>query len=180
LPFRTVHLITVTITNRQKALRIDRKRLRGAIQAIVRDAAIGNARISVAVVDDAAIAKLHDEFLNDPAPTDVLSFLLERSPQMLEGEVVVSTDTARTVAPRYGSSAEDELLLYVIHGTLHLVGYDDATPRKRAVMQKEEQKYLSLSRTHTKNTLKGVTTETQRTRREKHETERRRTQRNGI
>ena len=136
-------LITISITNRQKTLPVDRQRMRGAVRAILRDAGIAEAQISMAVVDDAAIAKLHEEFLGDPDPTDVLSFLLERSADVLEGEVVVSAETARTAAPRYGCTAEDELLRYVIHGTLHLVGYDDATPRKRAVMRKKEREYLA-------------------------------------
>ena len=75
----------------------------------------------------------------------MLSFLLERSAECLEGEVVVSADTAQ--AQRRGSrcTAQEELLLYVIHGALHLVGYDDTTPRKRAVMRKRERHYLSQS-----------------------------------
>ena len=74
--------------------------MRGAVQAIVRDAGIAEAQISVAVVDDTTIARLHKEFLGDPDPTDVLSFLLERSPDILEGEVVVSAETARAMRPR--------------------------------------------------------------------------------
>ena len=133
LAFRTrADLITIAITNRQKTLPIDRRRMRRAVRAIVRDAGIAEAQISVAVVDDATIAKLHDEFLNDPEPTDVLSFVLERSADGLEGEVVVSADTARAAAPRFAAAAEDELLLYVIHGALHLVGYDDTTPQTGA------------------------------------------------
>lgn len=139
----------ITITNRQKKLRIDRKRMRAVIQAIMQDAGITNSQISVAIVDDPTIAKLHGEFLSDPEPTDVLSFLLERSPQVLEGEVVVSADTAWACAPRFQCTAEDELLLYVIHGTLHLVGFDDTTPRQRAVMRTREQEYLSQSRNET-------------------------------
>jgi len=96
------------------------------------------------VVDDPTIAKLHQQFLDDPEPTDVLSFVLERSEQSLEGEVVASADTARTCAPRYRSTPEEELLLYVIHGTLHLVGYDDTTPRQRAVIRKKEMEYLGI------------------------------------
>ena len=64
----------------------------------------------------------------------MLSFVLESSNGCLEGEVIVSADRAAAVAPKYGWSAADELLLYVIHGTLHLVGYDDVTPAKRAAM----------------------------------------------
>jgi probable rRNA maturation factor len=154
-------LISVTITNRQKTLSLDRKRMRGAVQAILRDAEITNAQIGIAVVDDAAIAKLHGEFLNDPEPTDVLSFMLERSPDGLEGEVVVSADTAQNCAHVYGCAAEDELILYVIHGALHLVGYDDATPRNRAVMRKKEREYSE------KGKPTELTTEARRTRRTK-------------
>ncbi len=136
-------MITITIANRQRKLPVDRRRMRRAVEQIVRDAEITAAKISLAIVDDPTIAKLHQQFLGDPEPTDVLSFLLERSPQVLEGEVVVSADTARSCAPRYGCTAAEELLRYVIHGTLHLVGYDDTTARKRAVMRKREEEYLS-------------------------------------
>ena len=125
--------------------------MHGAVEAIVRDAGITDAQVSIAIVDDAAIAKLHEEYLNDPDPTDVLSFLLERSETSLEGEVVVSAETARANAPRYRATAEDELLRYVIHGTLHLVGYDDATTRKRAAMRKREEEYLIRSFDEAKN-----------------------------
>ncbi len=117
--------------------------MRRVVRAILDDAGISEATISIAIVDDATIAKLHGQFLDDPEPTDVLSFVLERSEQSLEGEVVVSADTAGTCAPQHNSTPEDELLLYVIHGTLHLVGYDDTAPRQRAVMRKKETEYLA-------------------------------------
>jgi probable rRNA maturation factor len=135
-------LITVAITNRQMILSLNRRRIRRVVQGIVRDAGIAEARVSVAVVDDALIAKLHEEYLDDPDPTDVLSFLLEQSPEALEGEVVVSAETALRCAPRYGCTPDDELLRYVIHGALHLVGYDDTTPKKKAVMRRKEREYL--------------------------------------
>ena len=135
-------MITIVIVSRQRKLPVDRRRIRRAIRDILEDAGVAEARVSVAVVDDPAIARLHQQFLGDPQPTDVLSFLLERSPEVLEGEVVVSAETAWTCAPHYHGTAADELLRYVIHGTLHLVGYDDTTPRKRAVMKKREDAYL--------------------------------------
>jgi probable rRNA maturation factor len=138
-----IELITIAIVNRQRKLPVDRRRIRRAILALLEDAGVAEAQVNVAVVDDSAIARLHQQFLGDPQPTDVLSFLLERSSNGLEGEVVVSAETAQTCAPRYHCTATDELLRYVIHGTLHLVGYDDATPRKRAAMKKREGKYLA-------------------------------------
>lgn len=134
--------ITITIANRQRKLPVDRRRMRRVVERIVRDAEITAAQISVAIVDDPTIAKLHQQFLGDPDPTDVLSFLLEQSPGVLEGEVVASAETAQSCAPHYGCTAADELLRYVIHGTLHLVGYDDTTLRERAAMKKREDAYV--------------------------------------
>ena len=134
--------IAVHITNRQRSLSLDRPRIRRAVHAVLGDAEIGHAEISIAIVDDATIARLHQQYLDDPEPTDVLSFVLERSDQYLEGEVVVSAETAVAYAARHKSTPQDELLRYVIHGTLHLTGYDDATPRQRTAMQTRERKYL--------------------------------------
>ena len=94
-------MIAIRICNRQKSLPLDRRRMRGAICAILKDAGYRHGEVSIAVVDDATIAKLHQKFLDDPAPTDVLSFVFERSEEFLDGEVVVSAETACANAPRY-------------------------------------------------------------------------------
>jgi probable rRNA maturation factor len=136
-------VITVQIANEQTSLRVDDARLREAVRAVVEEASIHQAEISVAVVDDAAIQELNRRYLRHDEPTDVLSFLLERAQDRLEGEIVVSADTARRTAPRFGWSAADELLFYVVHGTLHLVGYDDQTPGDRARMRARERECLA-------------------------------------
>ncbi len=136
-------MLTVTITNAQSQLPVDKKRLRLAVRMIMEDESIERAKINVAVVDDPTIAELHQRYLDDPNPTDVLSFALERTPKYLEGEIVVSADTAAASAPNYNWTAADELLLYVIHGALHLVGYDDSTPKKRSIMREKEGEYLT-------------------------------------
>jgi probable rRNA maturation factor len=139
-------LIAIQIANRQKAVLIDRNRIRRLVRAVLKDADISEARISIAIVDDPTIARLHREFLHDPEPTDVLSFVLEQSPRCLEGEVVASADTAAASARQFGCTAEDELLLYVLHGALHLVGYDDTAPKLRRQMRAKEQEYLAASK----------------------------------
>jgi probable rRNA maturation factor len=138
--------ITIHITNRQKTLPVDRRRIRRAVAAILGDAGIREAGVSVAIVDDPTIARLHQQFLGDPGPTDVLSFVFERSKDSLDGEVVASADTARVCAAKYKSTPEEELLLYVVHGMLHLVGYDDATPNQRAAMRTSETQYIECSK----------------------------------
>lgn len=136
-------MIHVEISNRQQALPVDRRLLRRAVRAVLTEEGIADAEISLAIVDDPTIRDLHRRYLGHDDPTDVISFVLERTETWLEGEVIVSADTARTAAPRYGCSPAEELLRYVIHGTLHLAGYRDDTPRERTTMRAGERKYLA-------------------------------------
>jgi len=132
-------LVRIEIANQIKHLKFDRALIRRAVQWIMRQANIKTGVVSVAIVDDPTIAALHDRYLDDPAPTDVLSFVLETGPEHLEGEVVVSYDTAVARAKQLRVPVTTELLLYVVHGTLHLVGYDDVTPALRNKMRIAEK-----------------------------------------
>jgi probable rRNA maturation factor len=117
-------------------------RLRMAVQRILADHGPPAARISIAVVDDATMHALNRRHLQHDYPTDVLSFVLEEADDLLEGEIIVSSDTAVAQAARFGLEPDDELLLYVIHGMLHLVGFDDQSPEKRREMRCAERRYL--------------------------------------
>jgi len=137
-------MLSIEISNNQKALKPDAARLERAVDAILRDAGIGDGELSIALVDDPTIHHLNRHYLDHDYPTDVLSFVLESEGPHLDGEVIVSADTAIRSAAKYGWTAEDELLLYLIHGTLHLVGYDDRTPEDHAKMRDQERRYLAL------------------------------------
>jgi probable rRNA maturation factor len=132
----------VSITNVQTAHAIDSDRLEAAVRAIMEEECCRSATISVAIVDDATIHRLNREFLQHDEPTDVLSFLLDENEKTLDGEVVVSADTAAKTAARFGWTTADELLLYVAHGTLHLLGYDDCEPEALRQMRARERHYL--------------------------------------
>ncbi len=136
-------MIAVEIADEQSKMPIDPKRLKEAVVTVLQGESVAMAEISVAVVDDRAMTELHRRHLGQDEPTDVLSFVLEESEQGIEGEVIVSAETAMLSADWYGMAPEDELLLYVIHGTLHLAGYDDLTPQDRAVMRQREAVYLA-------------------------------------
>jgi len=123
---------------------VEQPPLEAAIRSILDDSSFTSASISVAIVEDRAIHDLNRRFLQHDWPTDVLSFVLEESQQHLEGELVVSAETALRQAAQYGWSGAEELLLYVIHGTLHLVGYQDKQPTEIQAMRTAEAKYLSL------------------------------------
>jgi probable rRNA maturation factor len=146
LPLTIYHLplavIAIDITNEQSRLTLDRARMRKAVRIALGEGGIRNGRIGLAVVDDPTMARLNGQFLGHEGPTDVLSFLLEQTDGRVEAEVVVSADTAAREAPRHGWTPQEELLLYVIHGALHLVGYDDATKNERARMRRRERKVM--------------------------------------
>jgi probable rRNA maturation factor len=135
-------MLAIDLVNQQGHVKINRRRLTAAVRAVLREAGVRDARVSVAVVDDPAIHALNRRFLGHDYPTDVLSFPLERSDGRLEGEIVVSAETAVAQAARFGWPAAHELLLYVVHGALHLVGYEDATPRQRTAMRDGERAHL--------------------------------------
>ncbi|HVY60053.1 MAG TPA: rRNA maturation RNase YbeY, partial [Planctomycetota bacterium] len=100
---------------------------------------------SVAIVDDPTIHALNREHLAHDYPTDVISFGLRDpdDPDPLLGEVVVSADRARAEAKARGIGADEELLRYVVHGTLHLLGHDDQEPRARARMHRKQEAVLA-------------------------------------
>lgn len=110
--------------------------------------ALGNRpcrNLGVVVVDDAQIARLHKQFMADPSSTDVLTFDLrdDLANGPIDAEIVLSAETAERQARQYRTEPSQELLRYAIHGTLHLVGFDDHTPGKRRRMRKEEDRILA-------------------------------------
>jgi probable rRNA maturation factor len=96
-------------------------------------------------VDDAAIQYLNFRFLKKDCPTDVISFPIGEEVG-LWGEVYVSVDRTREQAKDYGVPPSEELARCVIHGVLHLLGYDDGTARKREEMRGKEEEYLGKVR----------------------------------
>lgn len=135
---------TIEIAAEQAAPGDDQDRLGLAVERILQDAGIRQAEISIAIVSGERMQALNRQYLSHDYPTDVLSFVLEHNPDQawLSGEIIVSADYAAAEAVRYGWPAGDELLLYVIHGCLHLVGYNDTTVTDQRAMRSAEAKYL--------------------------------------
>ena len=90
--------------------------------------------IFVFIVSDRRIASLHRQFMNQPGPTDVLTFQ--------HGEIFVSAETARRNARRFATTLARELGLYIVHGLLHLHGFDDATRAGEQKMKAIQQRIL--------------------------------------
>jgi len=93
--------------------------------------------IEVTFVSDRTIAKVHRDFMNIPGATDVITFA--------HGEIIISTETARENAGLYGRSLDEELARYLVHGLLHLNGYEDETPEQATQMHRAQEEILAAS-----------------------------------
>ena len=100
------------------------------------------AQISVAVLDDESLRAINRDHLGHDWTTDVCTFPY-LNPAGLEGEIFVSLDTAAREAADRGAAVGDELILYVVHGVLHLAGLDDHDPSDRAAMRAAERDVLA-------------------------------------
>ncbi len=143
----------IEIADNQKCLSIDEDFVRKIVRQTLQVEQVSSATISVAIVDNAQIHDLNRQYLNHDYETDVLSFLLDEScseavdatPEIprgngkaIDGEVIVSSEMAIDMAADYSWEAMDELTLYIVHGLLHLCGYDDLTVDELPIMRARE------------------------------------------
>ncbi len=161
-------LVSVELNNQQDHLFVPAAVVASTVERVLIGEGCTPAEISVAIVDDATIRRLNCQFLNHDWETDVLSFLLTdpATTGRWEGEIIASAQTALRLAVQQavcptGSSQPSvgvgdqrcsesrqawgglqELLLYIIHGALHLSGHDDQTVAELHKMQAREQLYL--------------------------------------
>ena len=121
----------------------DSHRMNLAANWIVQNVGLQRLSASIAIVDNATIHTLNREHLDHDWPTDVISFVFDDSDAAVDGEIIASMETALQLCEDAGWSVEDELLLYVIHGMLHLAGMNDIDDQDRARMRRMEQGCLT-------------------------------------
>lgn len=100
---------------------------------------------SIHFVDTSTICDLHEQFFDDPSPTDCISFPMDDAEEegyRIMGDVFVCPETADNYVKSNGGHVYHEITLYVIHGLLHLLGYDDIDEEDQRVMRAEEARYL--------------------------------------
>ncbi|NQV22918.1 MAG: rRNA maturation RNase YbeY [Rhodopirellula sp.] len=152
-PVTSSGMYEIDVANHQECLTIDEEFVRNIVRQTLESEQVTAATISVAIVDNAQIHQLNRKFLNHDYETDVLSFLLEESCDLagdqqadaprgtgktIDGEIIVSTEMAIDMAADYAWDAIDELTLYIVHGLLHLCGYDDLTAEELPIMRERE------------------------------------------
>ncbi len=133
----------ISIACPQELVPIDRKQVREIVRAVLDGEGKADAEISLAFVDNPTIHRLNLRYLQHDEPTDVLSFpLSDPSARRLSGELVIGAEVAKAQAEARGHAVEAELALYVIHGLLHLCGYNDKTSAQEKEMRQRERLYL--------------------------------------
>jgi probable rRNA maturation factor len=133
----------ISIATPQEIVAIDRAHMRQTVRTVLAGEGVANYEISLAFVDNPTIHRLNLRYLQHDEPTDVLSFpLSEPSASKLAGELVLGVEVAVEQAAARGHDVQTELTLYVIHGLLHLCGYDDHDDAARADMRQRERYYL--------------------------------------
>ncbi len=134
----------VEIADTQSHLRSDPDALAGLARRMLQNEGVERSSISIALVDNAAIHELNRRHLGHDWPTDVISFVLsEPGESELSGELIVSAEMAAETARAAGIDPRAELALYLVHGLLHLCGYDDLNEGDAAVMRRREGKHLT-------------------------------------
>lgn len=141
----------IEVSSRHVDLPVPPHCLNEVAEATLRHHDVISADLSVVIVDDTKMAELNKHHLNHTGPTDVLTFDLrddlnapEHSdgPTRIEGEIVISHDTAKREAAKREHPIQDELALYVVHGILHLLGFDDHEQGDAARMHSIEDDIL--------------------------------------
>ena len=159
---------SIQIANEQDHVPIDGFLLEQVAETTLAAEGVAAAQISIAIIDNARIRILNRRYLGHDYDTDVLSFLLEcedvtteentaeNAPpedptaassrglgQRIDGEILISAEMAAATAENFDWSPHAEIVLYLVHGLLHLVGYDDHSETQRQEMRSRERSLLS-------------------------------------
>lgn len=132
-----------SVSHWQQRLGVTDDRIAEAVIAAAKRRGYDRGRIGVRITDDSAIHEVNVRYLSHDYPTDVISFPYSETPDRIEGELVASVETAGQNAADAGWETASELLLYVIHGVLHIGGMDDHGAADRADMRRAERMVLT-------------------------------------
>lgn len=140
-------LTQIEILNNHPNIQIKEKPARELVSHLLKDEQLPAQEINVILVDDGYLKELHRHFLDDDTCTDVITFnLSEPHTVEAEGEIYISADRAAIYAREFKVPFREEIGRLIIHGMLHLKGYDDQTDDERERMREKEDFYLQKYR----------------------------------
>jgi probable rRNA maturation factor len=138
--------LRITIKNLQKKIPIYPTRIKKSILKALKGEGIKLGEITVSFVNDKLITKLNSKYLNSNSATDVLAFNLgspNSKAKNIFADIIISAETARRNSKIYKTTPAYELNLYSIHGVLHILGYNDHTPKELKIMREKETYYAN-------------------------------------
>ncbi len=138
--------IDIQVTQNQQDLPISTTSVQALVAGFIHHAAVKYDEVSIHFVDTATICQLHGDYFDDPTTTDCITFPMdddEEEGYRVMGDVFVCPATAQNYVNEHGGNVYHEATLYVIHGLLHLLGYDDIDEADQQAMRAAEQHYLA-------------------------------------
>ncbi|MGV8059359.1 MAG: rRNA maturation RNase YbeY [Smithellaceae bacterium] len=144
-------IMKIQVDNNQNKIKIDKRKIRSTTLTLLKHLDCADKEISLSFVNDETIQHLNKQYRGKDNPTNVLSFSLQEgefgniNPHIL-GDVVISADTAKVDAVKNNRTLEQEIDFLIIHGLLHLLGYDheNTTKEETRIMQKKEKALFRL------------------------------------
>jgi probable rRNA maturation factor len=134
--------MNIAIANRQRLKKLDLRLLKKITAGLLEELDITDATLEINVLGAEEMAALNETFLNHEGPTDVITFDYASRASKLQGEIFVCVDEALLQAKRFKTTWQSEIVRYIVHGTLHLLGHDDTSAVVRRRMKREENLLL--------------------------------------
>ena len=141
----------IEIHNHQNSLEITTESTRDVVSSVLDNESIYSDFVSVHFVDTLTLSNLHADYFDDPSPTDCITFPVDapgdKSSYHVLGELFVCPETALTYSKEHNKDPYEEATLYVVHGLLHLLGYDDIEEEECKKMRSAETRLMDLLKT---------------------------------
>ncbi len=136
----------IEIKNLQTKIPISLLSIKAVIRKILKKEGIIPACLSIVFVTNRKMKAMNKKYLRHDYATDVITFDLRecKDPKVMNGEIIISAEMAANNAREFGVPVKKEIVLYVVHGILHLLGYDDHSPSQIKKMRAKEQELMAL------------------------------------
>jgi len=137
--------LNINIFNSQKSLKISKVKVKRIVNEVIQFEAKHYDEVAVSFITTEAICHLHDRYFQDPSVTDCISFPMDDENHQgyrVLGEIFVCPQTAIHYALKHNADPYRETTLYIVHGLLHLLGYDDLDKKERAKMRSAEKRHM--------------------------------------
>jgi probable rRNA maturation factor len=137
--------VHVTVTNTQKRFPINASSIEAIVKEVLRTEGLVCNEVAIHFVGTRKICSLHAKYFDDPSVTDCISFPIDNEDEtsyIVLGEVFVCPETAYHYVKTHGGVLHEEIILYCVHGLLHLFGYDDLTEADCKVMREKERFHM--------------------------------------